>query len=481
MSPKALLFSSDQETSWQLNQALGELGFEVHHCVEIFAAVERVTSDTYELIVADWDDGVEADFLLKTTRELKSNSSAFAVALSQPETLPAARRAGANLVLSKPLLPGQIRHSIVSCAEFNTRFPQAAGAAPAMSVAENPYSQLLQPPAPKGNPPSFLKQRPAAPPSPTVNPLDEEDIVSISEPVLPGVTPISGETLRRAAIQTLFSAEEPAPRPSKPRGRRFWRGSVYIFFVGAAGIFLNGPVRSGALTKSVSVIYQAARETTQSWLRSSSEKPAPEVTLAAIPPDSRPSYLPQRVTHINVGPPPDPLAPPEVHITFDQIHPLDLLAGYTPMPTMPQVQPSPKASYEGGIPASLQSPPQVLESREASLKPTPSLLAALEPVSVAEEMSERLLVQKVVPIYPEQALRTGLQGTVVLQALIGKDGMVRDLKLVRGSLLLGQAAFDAVRQWRYQPYFVNGRAVDAQTLVTVDFKLPAVAQASQLK
>ena len=478
MSPKALLFSSDQETSLQLNQALSELGFEVHHCVEIFAAVERVTSDIYELIAADWDDGVEASFLLKTSRELKSNSAAFAVALAQPETLPAARRAGPGLVLTKPLLPGQIRHMFVSCGEFSTRFPQAETAAPVPSMAANPYSQLMPPAVPKGNPPSFLKTRPASPPSPQVTPVDEQDIVSISEPVQPGITPISGETLRRAAIQTLFTAEEVVSRPGKPRGRRFWRGSVYVFFVAAAGIFLNGPVRSGALTKSVSVMYQAARETTQSWLKSSPRAEAePELKLASLPTETGLSYLPQRVTRIDVGRRHDPLAPPEVQISMDQIRPLDLLADIRQLPVMPQLQPSPNISYEGGIPASLLTSP--LTPRDAALRSSPSLLSALEPVSVAEDMSERLLVQKILPVYPDQALRTGLQGTVVLQALIGKDGMVRDLKLIRGSLLLGQAAFEAVRQWRYQPYFVNGHAVDAQTFVTVDFKLPAVAQAAQ--
>ena len=66
MSPLSLLFSSNEETSRPLAQALNELEFEVEHCREIFAAVERITSRSFEVIVADWDDGVEASFLLKT-------------------------------------------------------------------------------------------------------------------------------------------------------------------------------------------------------------------------------------------------------------------------------------------------------------------------------------------------------------------------------------------------------------------------------
>ena len=110
--------------------------------------------------------------------------------------------------------------------------------------------------------------------------------------------------------------------------------------------------------------------------------------------------------------------------------------------------------------------------RSVAARITPSLLAALEPVALSEDFSRRLLLQKVLPHYPEQAIRARLQGPVVLQAWIGRDGTIQELKLIRGSLLLGQAAYQAVKQWRYQPYLVNGRAVEAQTLVTVDFKLP---------
>jgi protein TonB len=78
----------------------------------------------------------------------------------------------------------------------------------------------------------------------------------------------------------------------------------------------------------------------------------------------------------------------------------------------------------------------------------------------------------VTPSYPEQALKAGLQGAVVLQAWIGKDGNIRDLKLMDGSFLLGQAAVKAVKQWRYKPYVRNGVAVEAQTYVTVNFRLP---------
>ena len=117
------------------------------------------------------------------------------------------------------------------------------------------------------------------------------------------------------------------------------------------------------------------------------------------------------------------------------------------------------------IPDSLSNPVQSASLRSVA-RIAPSLLAALEPVSLSEEISRRLLLQKVLPSYPEQAVKARLQGPVVLQAWIGRDGTIQDLKLVRGSFLLGQAAYRAVKQWRYQPYLVNGRAVYQIGLVT---------------
>jgi protein TonB len=109
-----------------------------------------------------------------------------------------------------------------------------------------------------------------------------------------------------------------------------------------------------------------------------------------------------------------------------------------------------------------------------SLRNSPSAAPAssLEPSSVPEETSLALLIHKVDPAYPEQARSQHLEGPVVLQARIGPDGTVRDLKLVKGYFVLGKAAFDAVRQWRFKPYSPNGKAIDFQTLVTVNFKYP---------
>jgi protein TonB len=75
------------------------------------------------------------------------------------------------------------------------------------------------------------------------------------------------------------------------------------------------------------------------------------------------------------------------------------------------------------------------------------------------------------PVYPPIAKATGMQGTVVLQATIARNGTIANLHVVSGSTMLQQAALDAVRNWLYRPYLLNGEPVEVETTVNVVFKL----------
>ena len=89
------------------------------------------------------------------------------------------------------------------------------------------------------------------------------------------------------------------------------------------------------------------------------------------------------------------------------------------------------------------------------------------PVSVG--VSQDLLVKQVPPVYPPLARQERIQGTVVLHAIIAKDGIVASL--VSGHPMLVNAAMDAVKQWHYKPYMVDGAAVEVQTTINVNFSL----------
>jgi TonB family protein len=98
--------------------------------------------------------------------------------------------------------------------------------------------------------------------------------------------------------------------------------------------------------------------------------------------------------------------------------------------------------------------------------------AAGQTVKVSQGVSQGLLIKKVPPVYPHQALQAGIQGAVLLEAHIAKDGSITSVKAIKGDAQLSGAAVDAVRQWKYKPYFLDGQPIDIQTQVTVNFRLP---------
>ena len=92
-------------------------------------------------------------------------------------------------------------------------------------------------------------------------------------------------------------------------------------------------------------------------------------------------------------------------------------------------------------------------------------------VRVSSGVSSGLLIRKVSPTYPPLARQARIQGTVILQAQISKDGSIQNLQLISGHPMLAPAAIEAVRQWKYKPYLLNGEPVEVETQVQVNFTL----------
>jgi protein TonB len=103
-----------------------------------------------------------------------------------------------------------------------------------------------------------------------------------------------------------------------------------------------------------------------------------------------------------------------------------------------------------------------------TLEPTP-----IKRIRVASRVAEANLIHDVSPQYPPEAGRARIEGTVVLMALIGKDGSVQDVQVESGLPILAEAAMDAVKQWRYKPYLINGEPVEVDSRITINFTLSA--------
>jgi TonB family protein len=93
-------------------------------------------------------------------------------------------------------------------------------------------------------------------------------------------------------------------------------------------------------------------------------------------------------------------------------------------------------------------------------------------VKVSQGVMEGLVLKRVQPHYPAQAMQMRIQGPVQLQATISKAGEITNLKVVSGDGILSRAAQEAVKQWKYKPYYLNGEPVEIQTQILVNFKLP---------
>lgn len=94
----------------------------------------------------------------------------------------------------------------------------------------------------------------------------------------------------------------------------------------------------------------------------------------------------------------------------------------------------------------------------------------LATLKISQGVSQGLVIKRVTPKYPASALAVHTQGAVLIEATINKEGAVTNVKLLSGDPILARAALEAVRQWRYKPYYLDGDPVEIQTQITVNFK-----------
>lgn len=103
--------------------------------------------------------------------------------------------------------------------------------------------------------------------------------------------------------------------------------------------------------------------------------------------------------------------------------------------------------------------------------PPPPPKVTPQRIRVGGNVQQAKLIRQPLPIYPQIAKTAHIQGTIILHAIIAKDGSVQEVQYISGPPLLMRAAMDAVKQWRYQPTTLNGDAVEVDTTIQVVFTL----------
>jgi periplasmic protein TonB len=126
-----------------------------------------------------------------------------------------------------------------------------------------------------------------------------------------------------------------------------------------------------------------------------------------------------------------------------------------------------KVDMQPGVPVTpVPSEAQVQTERV----PVPVTTNAAERVRMSAN-TVQAVTRTVEPTYPMLAKQMKVQGSVVLQALIGREGNIQDLQVVNGPTILSSAAMEAVRQWRFKPYYQSGKAVETEARITVNFTI----------
>jgi periplasmic protein TonB len=181
--------------------------------------------------------------------------------------------------------------------------------------------------------------------------------------------------------------------------------------------------------------------------------------------------------------------PPVVYVSAPRVH-----AASTP-PAASHAASSASASSEPtvftmphsipkGIHRDDSGPPQPWNIGPSGTSPFPFSTAGSNPPAVTLDISRprgpvrisqldpAQLLSQVQPTYPAVARAMHLQGTVVLHALISREGRIINTEPISGNPILARAAADAVSQWRYRPYILNGEPVEVETQITVNFVMP---------
>lgn len=450
MLPRALVFSSDEQASKILRQVLSELQVEVSYCREIFAAVEELTSRTFQIIMIDWGQELEASFLFNMARDLKSTRNTHTLVAVDAQLAPILV-VNPDSFLEKPFTAEQARIVLLQCPPLR-----------ALAHLSAPASSLE------------VEGQSLAPTSADNLAGAKSGDISNEQGLALRATPATPSWGRRISSSSCNSQHERGfiRAESSTAKKTIALGCLVALFVAV----VRGEKQLGYLPAGLFGYDQVAKQLFSPQRRRidgiatpSSEtdaKPLTELSYVRSDDFERTNYAQNFSGKISVRP------------IFGQGF-SSLQKVTTPLAQLIEAEGSTQPTEPTGptganplIPASLYRSPHLLSfyggTTHAGMTPANW---STGPIMIPEETSRALLTHQVLPSYPLEALRAGLQGTVVIQALVGRDGAVEDLKLVQGYFALGNAAIAAVKQWRFRPYRLNGEIVEMQTMLTLTFPI----------
>jgi protein TonB len=292
-------------------------------------------------------------------------------------------------------------------------------------------------------------------------------------------------------VPSFSSLEASARQGSVPR---FFKFAVVMLVVGVAGYFGWQKLQPLNYIQKIRAAHSASASDASQAGPSSPETSAPE---PASTPSAISSTQATNTSSVQAPATPDqtPTLSPDNEVSaepesvpksnkIETIEVQEMPSPGDPKPAAPKPQPLVVRPDSGTKrprkPGQTTAPPSQISSLNSSGSGLPNLAGAdaalptLAPGSmhVSQGVSQGLLLKKVPPAYPAMALQLHKEGAVELLATISKQGLITSVKVLSGDAMLSKPAADAVRQWKYRPYLLNGEPVEIQTQITITFKAP---------
>src|SRR5208282_4997933 len=412
---RALLFSTSPETNAAMTTACESTGIRAEACSDIFGAIEKAKTRAVSCVIVDWADQPEAGFLLKRARESAPNRNTVAIAIVDHEPEAADMRDHRlDFLIYRPI-SAEEADAVLAKASEQMQAPSADSVTESSGAGDNASSDVQNAPSGDSDGPEQGQQDSpeGSPEADAAQDNDNFDGEIASDEEQPrkrnyaaGLRKACAAVLVLTAAFCLWNSREVIQYLSRTREGRFrvLRESVAALFymnqtgaipVGSAGndaqqdaYYSRGPANSNAQTPALGVV---ATESTVTEARFTLPK-APDFPL--------------------------------------------------PVPVFEHQEAAPVRVERAAIPESMRDSPPierpvVVTVNAAQMmppsapQPLPAVQQFSEPVAVSEQAARAMLVHSVDPVYPTEGLAQKLHGAVVLQAVVGRDGSVEDLKIVR--------------------------------------------------
>ncbi len=450
MAFRALLFSKSPETDAAMTAACTSAGIRAVVCSDIFTAIEKGKTQVFSCVIANWADQPEASFLLKRARESAANRNTVAIAIVDREPSAAEMREHRlDFLIYRPISTTEAEGVLTKACEQMQ--PLSAADAAEQSATDGASGKESAVAAGEGATPDDDQNQQDSYTQENAEQAGDDGEIAIDE----------DEVRLRRRSRALYFRKVCAAVLLLIAAFYIWRSRGAIQYLAHTP---EGKFR--VLRESVEALLDANQATALPTGSATQQDPyysRDPVSSSAQTPDLGVVATESTLT--------------EVHPTLSKAPDLPL-----PAPVLEHQEMAPIHRERAAIPESMRNSPPIERPTVVTVNPAlipvsapqsqPATQSFSEPVAVSEEAARGLLAHTVDPVYPPEALAQKLHGTVVLQAVVGRDGSVEDVKLVRGYFLLGRAAIAAVKQWRFQPYNVNGHAASTQTTITINFNSP---------